>query len=199
MPLSESVPGPRATTVEVLLTGYCESDEGGRSERACSTVALVRDGDLNVLTDPGSPPDPGVLVKALAERGLSPDDIDVVFVSHAHPDHSRLAGFFPRAAILDFWGRWEGDRLTKGIRVVSEKITVIETPGHSDDSVTLMVETVDGIVAVCGDVFWGSEGPREDVYAVRPDLLERSRSRLLELADYIVPGHGDMYETGRKR
>ena len=41
-----------------------------------------------------------LLVAKLAERGLTPDDIDCVFLTHAHWDHMLNIDLFPRAKVL---------------------------------------------------------------------------------------------------
>ena len=40
---------------------------------------------------------------------------------------------------------------------------------------------------------WRSEGGSID-----PDRQERSRSRIIQLADYIVPGHGPMFRVTKE-
>ena len=54
------------------------------------TYLLVRTGQNNVLVDMGAGaffPSTGGLVQSLGMAGLSPDQIDTVIFSHAHPDH----------------------------------------------------------------------------------------------------------------
>jgi glyoxylase-like metal-dependent hydrolase (beta-lactamase superfamily II) len=185
-----------SAVVEVLIVGYCYALEDEPSaERACSTVTLVEDGDVRVVCDPGSTSDPVVLTAALADRGLTVDDITWIFLSHYHPDHCKYAGLFPEAGVLDYWGEAHGDVYRAGIRDINGNIRAIETPGHSRDSMTLLVDTARGRVAVCGDVFWDHRRDFEDPYADDPAALMWSRERLLETVDFIVPGHGDIFKT----
>jgi len=40
-----------------------------------------------------------------------------------------------------------------------------------------------------------SNYPKKDSYASDPKKLAASRKKLLGIADYIIPGHGDTYKT----
>lgn len=175
---------------------YYPDDPNKKSERTCSTISLIRDGNFNIISDPGSMTDPGNLIDKLEESGLTPVDINLAFISHAHPDHYRYLGLFPKARVLDYWGLWDGDRCHMGIRFVNENIYAVKTPGHSFDSITLLVHTGQGKFAICGDVFWEKDFFGKDPYASDPIALEKSRKWVLEWADFIVPGHGDMFKTG---
>jgi len=87
----------------------------GDSWRLPCTCYLVRSVEATVLVDTGvGPPglwdwtaeDEGGLTDALAETGVRPDDVDVVFLTHLHIDHlgwnADLEGvpLFPRARYL---------------------------------------------------------------------------------------------------
>ena len=51
------------------------------------------------------------------------------------------------------------------------------------------------MVAICGDVFWKENYPENDEYASNGEALEESRKKVLALADYIIPGHDDIYKA----
>ncbi len=72
---------------------------------------------------------------------------------------------------------------------------MVKTPGHSGGSVTLFVKTDKGVIAICGDVFWEEDGPKEDPYATNHEKLKESREFVLNKADWVIPGHGPMYPT----
>ncbi len=170
--------------------------EGRAGKESWSTVTLIQDGKTRLLVDPGTC-DAKALLDALARERLSAGDIDVVCLTHPHLDHTRNLGLFPDAAVLDYWGLWKGTRLSgnRKEREFSKDIRILYTPGHCLESITLLVTTAEGKVAVCGDVFWDEHGPEEDGYADDPATLEQTRTRLLELADSIMPGHGKRFLT----
>jgi glyoxylase-like metal-dependent hydrolase (beta-lactamase superfamily II) len=86
---------------------------------------LVRTGDTTVLIDtgwgpemgpPGASATPARLMDELTEAGVEPDDVDVVAITHLHPDHvgwnlirhgERVRPRFPRARYLVPAKDWE--------------------------------------------------------------------------------------------
>jgi glyoxylase-like metal-dependent hydrolase (beta-lactamase superfamily II) len=73
------------------------------------------------------------------------------------------------------------------------------TPGHTNLDLTLMAETDDGMVA-CTHAWWRTDRtPEVDPVADDQAALEESRRRILEMADVVVPGHGEPFLTGRTR
>ncbi len=179
-------------TIKILIEGYTSGDTGGRS---CSTVVLVRDGKINMIIDPGTLSKQDILVRELKKEGLSVDDINIVGLTHAHTDHNRNVGMFKKAKVIDYWGWWEGDVWNKSDGKVSNNIKILKTPGHSDDSITFMIKTYKGLVAICGDVFWKKDYPKKDPYVTNSLKLKKSRELILKKADYIIPGHGKIFLT----
>ncbi len=181
--------------VKILCEGYTVDEEGGGS---CSTIVLVKDGDTNIVIDPGTAKSRDVITKALEGNGLTADDIGIVFITHSHMDHYRNIGMFPRAKALDYWGWWTGDVWNECDGKVTEDIRIIRTPGHSYDGMTMLVETENGTVAICGDVFWKEGLPKEDHYASDGKALARSRKLVMQSADFVIPGHGSMFPAKRQ-
>jgi len=175
----------------LLFTGYV-------GESVASTVSFVRDGDVRVIIDPGMVPGAQSILKPLGRLVDSPDQITDVVFSHHHPDHTLHAALFPQARFHDFWAIYHGDvwqsRPAEGFEI-SSAIRLIETPGHTPQDITTLVNTGDGVVAFT-HLWWSDQGPAEDPYAQDPALLHRNRARVLELAALIVPGHGAPFRPG---
>ncbi|MFH0854731.1 MAG: MBL fold metallo-hydrolase [bacterium] len=180
--------------VKILIKGYTTAETDGE-EKTCPTITLVKDNGLIIITDPGVLENQKMLVDKLKEEGLTVDDIDIVFITHSHIDHYRNIGMFPRAKTLEYWGLWDGVCAEEWDENFSEDIKIIKTPGHNYDSLTMLVKTNNGIVAICGDVFWKENFPKDDPYASDKEELKKSRTKILELADWIIPGHGEMYRV----
>ncbi|MFH1506081.1 MAG: MBL fold metallo-hydrolase [archaeon] len=183
--------------VKVLVKGYVADEEGGHS---CSTISLVRNEDIVMVVDPGTVADQKIIVDALKKEGLSIDEVNVVCITHSHMDHYRNIGMFPNAKALDHLGWWIKDVWKERKDKISDDIEIIRTPGHGSDSITLLVKTDKGKVAICGDVFWKKDFPKtpeDDPYADDRETLKESRKKLLEIADYIVPGHAGMFKNER--
>jgi glyoxylase-like metal-dependent hydrolase (beta-lactamase superfamily II) len=167
-------------------------------ERTCPTITLVRDRGVVMVVDPGVLDDQRILSDALRKEGLSVGDVNFVCITHSHIDHCRNAGMFSRARVLEFYGIWDGGRVVDWNENFTRDIKIIKTPGHDKTSITLLVKTAQGVVAVAGDVFWKEDFPRtpeDDAYADDMDALRKTRKAVLAAADYIVPGHAGMYKV----
>jgi len=197
--MSEHILGIVMAEVKILVEGYTvEDSKRWGKEETCPTITLVRDRNLMIVVDPGVLENQEVLIKKLEEEGLRVDDIDVVCITHSHMDHYRNIGMFPKAKTLICGELWEGSRVMNWNKQLTDNVEIVETPGHSSDSISLLVKTKKGIVAIVGDVFWKEAFPlsvADDPYADDREKLEQSREKIMKSADYVIPGHGKMFKT----
>lgn len=188
--------------VKILVEGFTNADsvlETG-DERTQPTITLVRDGDLVMVVDPGILESQQVLIDALEKENLTVEDVGVVCVTHSHIDHYRNIGMFPDAKVLEYFGLWDKAGVENWSKNFTENIQIFRTPGHDYTGITLFVTTSEGIVAICGDIFWKEnypQTPKDDDYASSPKKLEESRGMILKTADWIIPGHGGMFKNSR--
>lgn len=186
-----------AAELNVLTAGYV-------GQRVASTVVLVRDGDVTAVVDPGMVASRDRILAPLAELGVAPEAVTDVVFSHHHPDHTLNAALFPEARFHDFWAVYQDDvwttrRLAEepGGWRLSPSIRLLYTPGHSEEDLSTIVDTDDGLV-VCTHAWWTAEGPAADPYAPSEQVLAESRAKLLGLAPaLIVPGHGAPFTPDR--
>ncbi|MBW2981339.1 MBL fold metallo-hydrolase [Candidatus Woesearchaeota archaeon] len=181
--------------VKILVKGYISAESNGSF---CSTITLIQDKDINMVVDPGTLKDRQILIDVLKKENLDLEDINFVCITHSHMDHYRNIGMFPNAKALDYYGVWDKDKVHDWNQKFSENIEIIKTPGHNYDCITLLVNTEKGIIAVVGDVFWKENFPEYDEYASDIETLKKSRALVLKKADFIIPGHGDIYEAAQK-
>jgi glyoxylase-like metal-dependent hydrolase (beta-lactamase superfamily II) len=170
-----------------------------------------RDGKL--LVDPGWPGTLPVVRSSLKRYQVEPSEIKYLFATHFHPDHAglvqevkiacgaRLIIHSRQVPIIDaipHMHKLEGsfvpiqvdrtDLIVDGLaRKVLESIGVpgvlIETPGHSEDSVSLVL---DNGAAFIGDLTWPDRVSPENSAAVFA-----SWQALINVgAQTIYPGHG---------
>jgi glyoxylase-like metal-dependent hydrolase (beta-lactamase superfamily II) len=179
-------PAAASARVDVLLSGSV-------GPSTVSTCSLIRDGEAVIVVDPGLAPSQEAILAPLREAGYGPDAVTDVVMSHHHPDHVLNVALFPNArvhdhwAIYDFAGRWD-DVDCEG-RSVSPSVSLIRTPGHTDQDLSTVARTTEGTV-ILTHLWWTDAGPAEDPYAPDPAVLHASRKRVLAMADLIVPGHG---------
>jgi glyoxylase-like metal-dependent hydrolase (beta-lactamase superfamily II) len=199
--------------VEVLLPGSNLYSESGLA--AWCSVVLVT-GRRRTLVDVGHVGRRIFLLEALRSRGIAPQDIDVVVMSHAHWDHNQNYDLFPHAPLVlhpwerkyarnphpNDWAtpRWSGAMIDTHPNIneaedgyeIEPGVWVMHTPGHSPGSIAIIAETAEGPVAVTGDTLHFATAA---VTRVNPlvfwnaEQATRSIDRLLEAAPIIYPGH----------
>jgi len=171
-------------SVDVLFEGYVGA-------RVAGTVTLLRDGESVVVVDPGMVPKRGAILHPLSRLGVAPHQITDVVLSHHHPDHTINIALFPEARVHDHWAIYHRDVWTARPAEnfsLSPGIRLIETPGHTPQDITTLVETAEGTVALTH--LWWHATAESDPLAADLDELHRQRARVLALADLIIPGHG---------
>lgn len=181
--------------LHVLFNGYVRD---GDDLRVAGTVSFIRDGESRVIVDPGMVPDRAEILDPMRELGVRPDDVTDVVFSHHHPDHTVNAALFPHARIHDVMATYLADRWTdrpaEGFEV-SPGVRLLETPGHTREDITTLVDTADGLAALT-HLWWAADGPADDPYTFDREVLRTQRERVLEVASLIVPGHGEAFEPG---
>ena len=194
--------------LKVLIEGYAHPGPDS-TYIASPTCTLIYSDNKKILVDPGTNQE--LLIKNLKKVGLTANDIDIVFLSHYHPDHFLSIRLFPNHDIIDGEIIWSKDNEVyhKGI-LPGTDIKIIKTPGHSSEHASLIVQTKEfGKVCVAQDLFWWEDGKQKsdsikdlinlkDPYASDIKKLKKSRQKILKIADWIIPGHGVMFKNPNK-
>jgi len=150
------------------------------------------------------------IVRALRDWGITPEEIDTVFITHWHRDHFGNLDVFKKARYLaskglvkrigldGFQGVSNEDKIAEGVKVVL-------TPGHTTDHASIIVDCIIGNVkarvAIAGDAvvshsyfqsgqIWQYNADFYSIEAARESIL-----RLISLSDIIIPGHGVPFFT----
>jgi glyoxylase-like metal-dependent hydrolase (beta-lactamase superfamily II) len=197
--------------IDLIMPGFSLATDQG-SVAFCG-VTLI-EGTTRILVDVAHTGRRPLLLQKLAERGLTPNDIDYVFLTHSHWDHMLNIDLFPKAKVLihplereyakqphpnDYATATytsmileshqlqevrEGDELDDGI-------SVIETPGHSRGSMALLVRGDAETSAITGDALangWSAiSGLPRLVFWDEGDAKASIR-KLLDCAAVFYPG-----------
>jgi glyoxylase-like metal-dependent hydrolase (beta-lactamase superfamily II) len=127
----------------------------------------------------------------------------MVFLTHHHLDHAMNVGIFPNAKVVDQEAIYMQDKAEEGVEMLPDTdITILPTPGHESGHGILVVPTAQGTVVVAGDNFWWTTDEdqildieKKDDFAEDMSILVESRKKVLELANWVVPGHGKVFEV----
>ncbi len=198
------------------MTNDTVSIDGFRTPRATCLLApnpspMTLDGTNTwVIAEPGSPSvvvvdpgpqDEGHLRRVLAEAEAGDRRVARILLTHGHPDHSAGAGRLAELSgapvqAADPAGRLGTEGLADGdvITAAGGELRVVATPGHSADSVSLLLPA-DGAL-LTGDTVLG----RGTTVIARDGNLGdylRSLDQLRALAEaaglrLLLPGHGPM-------
>jgi len=137
-------------------------------EANCNSV-LIRS-DRNIIVDPGHVNLGlyGIMNARLKELNLGPNNIDAVVNTHCHDDHTGSNYLFRGNKLyihereLDFartayWKEYVSaffeilDIQETTNTEIAKDVRIIETPGHTPGSISVLVDTPKGLVAIIGD------------------------------------------------
>ena len=189
---------------KVLVEGYAHPNEDG-SYTASPTCTLVESNGKKFLVDPGTSREK--LLEALKKENINESDLSFIYLSHYHPDHWLNTRLFPNLDIYDGEICWSGDReIFHQGKLPDVDVEILKTPGHATEDTSLLIETEDGVVCICPDVFWWEDGKQksdnvedllnlEDPFANDKEALLASRKLVLSKAHFIIPGHGKMFKV----
>merc|ERR1712179_111669 len=158
-----------------------------------------------------------LLLNKLQEYNTTPESVTHLVCSHGHSDHIGNLNLFPNAIIylgndiLNPNQAYDSHDFQKTDKLVIEKyetdkcdnstntIYLLATPGHTDHCLSLVVENADRkTIVVAGDLFENElDLVNENLWRDNsryPDLQQKSRQKVLEIADFIIPGHGKIFK-----
>jgi hydroxyacylglutathione hydrolase len=178
----------------------------------CNSYLIT--GDKNILIDPGHDHLFQHIHEALAKIHLSLHDIDLVIITHAHPDHMegvrRFVGTSTMIAMsqveIDFirnvaphYGNalgisgFEPDILLQegSLKMGDMNFQVIHSPGHSPGS--LCLHWLDEKALFTGDVVFFNGVGRTDIPGGNGKTLKDSIKKISRIdVNYLLPGHGEV-------
>ena len=199
--------------LDVLTYGFAfVSDQGSFG---WSSVSLVTIGDRKLMIDTGPSSRRAMVYGALQSRGLEPEDIDTVILTHLHWDHCQNVDLFRNARVLvhskeldyarspksgdlafaagvpDVLGRMTVEPVSDG-DVVAEGLSVIATPGHTKGHLSILADVDGDRVLIAGDAMPDAGTVRRGLpYNVFWDTNEAAGSveKMLDSSRVFYPGH----------
>ena len=200
--LEEDIPERETLTYKILYEGTLPRDPHGNWNsnilHRCTTALIYCmkneeiDKSSTILTDPGWTDNDEELkiINGLEKIDLSFEDIEYVFITHAHNDH--ICGIMNCSAIEN------AKILMKDSEIMNRfPLEIFSTPGHSPDSRTLCFQCDKKYTAVVGDAVINEDYLiNQEIY--RPNgYTGKEEKQTIETMqfikdkfDVIIPGHG---------
>ncbi len=205
--------GPRPT-IDILAEGSSVNTDVGIV--GFCAVILVEGEGRRVLFDSAHVGRRTYIQAMLQRRGLTPADIDLQVLSHAHWDHIQNLDLFPNAPMLvhaderryssnphpNDWATpaWTGAVLESHSKLIDlgegyqvmPGCRVIDLPGHSPGSIGLEVETNDGRCLLVGDAIHTARvavAGRNPLVFWNAEQADASIRRCVQSGALIYPGH----------
>jgi len=152
-----------------------------------SYVYLIKLKNKNILIDTSSLENKDELRRELESMKIKPEDIDIVILTHNHPDHTGGMILFIHSKIYgskkDF-----GDNLLDIKKLKVPELKIIETPGHSKGGICILYDDV----LFSGDTLFhrGTIG-RTDLPGGSEKEMQQSLKKLEKIKyKTLCPGHG---------
>ncbi len=148
-----------------------------------------------------------ILKRCLSENGVSPDDIDIIFITHWHRDHFGNIDLFKNATrlasrpIIDKF-KPEGFKPVDNLAMIDEAVMAIYTPGHTEGHCSLIVKG-DINAAIAGDAIVSRGYFHEGrLWDYNSDFFDKkagqlSMKLLAGASHLIIPGHGMPFTSYR--
>lgn len=181
----------------------------------CSLL-LIRTAGHTILFDTGPFRVRPILLNALKQLHLAPQDIDTIFLTHLHWDHVENLDLFPNAEVLtprsefeyaaaprpNDWGTPPYVRdILRGMRVtllpeqeqeIFPGVSTLLLPGHSVGLQGLVVDNGEERAVLASDALWSARDATRavpDVAFFDPVKAQASLDRALSAGDIFYPGH----------
>lgn len=178
----------------------------------CNTYLIT--GEKNILIDPGHYHLFGHVLDNLSLHSLFLADIDLVIITHGHPDHIEALKRFEGSSVLVAIGEREFDFIKQvaphygealgmpnfepqillrdgDLKLDGINLEVITSPGHSPGSICLFWREKKALFT--GDVVFNGGIGRTDLPGGSGEELKSSIRRLSQLdIEYLLPGHGEI-------
>ncbi|GFT93734.1 metallo-beta-lactamase domain-containing protein 1 [Nephila pilipes] len=193
--------------VDVIKNGYSTIDSEANVMKANCTCTLIKENNIFIVVDTLTAWDRSFLEKELISRSIKTTEITHVVGTHGHSDHIGNLNLFENAQhIVGQSISHKDEYLLHSFEEkpykISENIEIIATPGHTLSDVSVIVRnTCLGTIAIVGDLFERKEDIKNsDLWKItagseNPSLQFENRNKILHLADYIIPGHGPMFQV----
>ena len=152
-----------------------------------SCVYLIKINKKNIMIDTGSEWNKYELIDDLKKLQITPSQIDILILTHNHPDHTGNINLLEKAKVYGSKKDFSDDFILNINNLNIPKFKIIETPGHSKGGICILYEDV----LFSGDTIFHNGGiGRMDLQGGSESEMRKSLSKLEKINYKILcPGH----------
>uniref|UniRef100_A0A914Z1L0 Uncharacterized protein n=1 Tax=Panagrolaimus superbus TaxID=310955 RepID=A0A914Z1L0_9BILA len=187
--------------LSLLSTGHFIPSLGFKATySAPSTVVHLQDGTCSIIVNTGLPMQRNELKSALQSKNLFGQIFNYTVITSSQPQYIGNINLFNSDALI------LGTLITRGTKITSSPLKVsnivklcspntllIQTPGPTEDSITVIARNVPGMgtVAIGGSLFIQDDNLNRVDQPFTSDVIQlfESRRKVICESDWIVPGH----------
>ena len=196
-------------TSDIYLVG---GPQDSHPSDAC--IYLIKSEGKAALVDTGSGEGEVIVIKNIELTGTDPKSIEYIFITHCHYDHVEANYLFKGKPLIIhekeieytdrlYWPEWrqaflnimDVDAINED-KQVTQNVRVIETVGHTPGSISAIVDTNEGMIAIVGDAVI----VKEDLLDLKPPTVvtmnvaaEKAVESLRKIKtlnpNLVIPGH----------
>jgi len=152
-----------------------------------SCVYLLKINNNNIIIDTGAKANKQELIQFLKELKLTPEEINIIILTHNHFDHIENIEIFAKAKIYGNKDDFKQENILDINNLNIPELKIIETPGHTPGGICILYQDV----LFSGDtIFEHGYVGRTDFPGGDYDTLMNSIKQLEDI-DYkiLCPGH----------
>uniref|UniRef100_A0AC35FLL2 Uncharacterized protein n=1 Tax=Panagrolaimus sp. PS1159 TaxID=55785 RepID=A0AC35FLL2_9BILA len=187
--------------LSLLSTGHFIPSLGFKATySAPSTVVHLQDGACSIIINTGLPMQRNELKSALQSKNLFGQIFNYTVITSTQPQYIGNINLFNSDALI------LGTLITRGTKITSSPLKVsnivklcspntllIQTPGPTEDSITVIARNVPGMgtVAIGGSLFIQDDNLNRVDQPFTSDVIQlfESRRKVICETDWLVPGH----------
>jgi len=142
-----------------------------------SCVYLLNLNNQNILIDTSTEENQQELINDLKQLNITPDNINIILLTHDHWDHNANISLFPNATLYKY------DNIDQ---LPINQIKPIKTPGHTFDSLVFLYQDI----LFSGDTLFNNGIGRTDLPESQPEKMQTTLKMVRNLPfKTLCPGH----------
>ena len=192
--------------IDIIKPGILIRDENNIILKAESSVTLIQTQNKNIIIDTSVKKAKNEILNGLKKNNLTSAEIDIVFCTHNHVDHVSNNNIFENSKILlnkfDLGIRKRANLVPLDILpdkpyFLTDEVFLVDTPGHTLGSTSVIIKSDSGTYAITGDAiplqnnFFNWIPP---LVNIDPGKCLQSMRKIKNIADVIIPGHDDSFK-----